>query len=190
MVERRGPGSVKSPGAVVTDREDAPSRRAVGREKIQSPHSFSDVDKKILKLLLEPTGKVSSRVLEQKLGIPRSTIQRRRDYLEKNYLSLTYSLKLESLGFRRVDLLIYTGGGATLPIAHELLKRDEVVSVGRAIGEHTIDLRVVVIKDNSELLGLLELVKAMPNVRDVIWSEIVEVVGSKKSIPPGIIEKM
>jgi DNA-binding Lrp family transcriptional regulator len=155
------------------------------------PHSFSEVDKKILKLLLEPEGKISSRELEQKLGIPRSTIQRRRDYLEKNYLNLTYSLKLESLGFRRVDLLIYTGGGATLPIANALLKRDEVVSVGRSIGEHTIDLRAeVIIKDNSELLGLLELVKAMPNVKDVIWSEIVEVVGSKKSIPPGIIEKM
>jgi len=154
-------------------------------------HSFSEVDKAILMLILEPTGKVSSRVLEQKLGIPRSTIQRRRDSLEKNYLNLTYSLKLASLGFRRVDLLIYTGGGATLPIAHELLKRDEVVSVGRSIGEHTIDLRAeVIIKDNSELLGLLELVKAMPNVKDVIWSEIVEVIGSKKSIPPGIIEKM
>jgi hypothetical protein len=78
-----------------------------------------------------------------------------------------------------------------MPIAHELLKRDEVVNVGRSIGEHTIDLRAeVIIRDNSELLGLLELVKAMPNVRDVIWSEIVEVVGSKKSIPPGIIEQM
>jgi DNA-binding Lrp family transcriptional regulator len=154
-------------------------------------HSFSQVDKKILEVLLEPTGKVSSRLLEQRLRIPRSTVQRRRDYLEKNFLDFTYSLRLDNLGFRRVDLLIYTGGGATLPIARELLKRDEVVSVGRAIGEHTIDLKVeVVIKDNSELLGLLELVKAMPNVRDVIWSEIVEIVGSKKSVPPGIIEKM
>jgi DNA-binding Lrp family transcriptional regulator len=160
-------------------------------EDMATPHSFSEVDKKILKLLLEPIGKVSSRVLEQELGVPRSTIQRRRDYLEKNYLTLTYSLNLDSLGFRRVDLLIYTGGGATLPIARELLKRDEVVSVGRSIGEHTIDLRAeVIIKDNSELLGLLELVKAMPNVKDVIWSEIVEVVGSKKSIPSGIIDRM
>lgn len=154
-------------------------------------HNFSDVDRKILKILLEPKGSITSRELEQRLGIPRSTIQRRRRYLEKNYLDLAYSLNLKNLGFRRLDLLIYTGGGATLPIAHELLKRDEVVSVGRSIGEHTIDLRAeVIIKDNSELLGLLELVKAMPNVRDVIWSEIVDIVGSKKSIPPGIIEQM
>jgi len=33
-------------------------------------------------------------------------------------------------------------------------------------------------------------VKGMPNVRDVVWSEIVEVIGSKRSIPPGIIEQM
>lgn len=162
----------------------------VERRKL-SPHSFSDIDKKILKLLLQPKGKVTTHDLEERLGIPRSTIQRRRRYLEKNFLNLTYSLNLENLGFRRVDLLIYTGGGMTMPIAHELLKRDEVVNVGRSIGEHTIDLRAeVIIRDNSELLGLLELVKAMPNVRDVIWSEIVEVVGSKKSIPPGIIEQM
>jgi DNA-binding Lrp family transcriptional regulator len=154
-------------------------------------HSFSDVDRKILKILLDPKGKVSSRDLELKLGLPRSTIQRRRRYLEKNFLKLTYSLNLENLGFRRVDLLIYTGGGKTLPIAHQLLERDEVVYVGRSIGEHTIDLRAeVIIKDNSELLGLLELVKAMPDVRDVIWSEIVEVVGSKKSVPAGIIEQL
>jgi DNA-binding Lrp family transcriptional regulator len=152
---------------------------------------FSEVDKKILKMLLEPEGKISSRQLEQKLGIPRSTIQRRRKQLEKNYLKFTYSLNLENLGYRRVDLLIYTGGGATLDIAHELLKRDEVTYVGRSIGEHTIDLRAeVIVKDNSQLLGLLELVKAMPSVKDVIWSEIVEVVGSKKSIPAGIIDKL
>jgi DNA-binding Lrp family transcriptional regulator len=155
------------------------------------PHSFSDVDKKILKILLQPKGKISTHDLEEELGIPRSTIQRRRRYLEKNFLNLNYSLNLETLGFRRVDLLIYTGGGMTLPIAHELLKRDEVVNVGRSIGEHTIDLRAeVIIRDNSELLGLLEVVKAMPNVRDVIWSEIVEIVGSKRSIPYGIIDQM
>jgi len=123
--------------------------------------------------------------------MPRSTIQRRRRHLEQRYLEHTYSLNLANLGFRRVDLLIYTGGGATQAIAHELLRRDEVVYVGRSIGEHTIDLRAeVIIKDNSELLGLLELVKAMASVKDVIWSEIVDVIGKKRSIPASIIDKL
>ena len=152
---------------------------------------LSLVDKQILKVLLEPEGGVSSRVLEEKLGIPRSTIQRRRRHLEQTYLQHTYSLNLEQLGYRRVDLLIFTGGGATSAIAHELLKRDEVVSVGRSIGEHTIDLRAeVIVKDNSELLGLLELVKGMPSVKDVIWSEIVDMIGQKRSVPSSIIDKL
>jgi DNA-binding Lrp family transcriptional regulator len=152
--------------------------------------SFSDVDKKILKILLEPNGNVPSIELAQRLKVPRSTIERRREYLEENYLSLAYSLDLRNLGYRRVDLLIYTGGGGAQPIARELLKRDSVVSVGRSIGEHTIDLRAeVIVKDNSELLGVLEAVKAMDGVRDVVWSEVVDVMGAKRSVPSAIIDK-
>jgi uncharacterized protein with ATP-grasp and redox domains len=87
--------------------------------------------------------------------------------------------------------LIYTGGGATKEIAKKLLARDEVVYVGRSIGEHAIDLRAeVIIEKNKELLDLLEEVKAMPSVRDVIWSEIVEIMGKKMSIPSSIIDKL
>ena len=152
---------------------------------------LSPIDKKILKVLLNPDGKVSSHALSAKLGIPRTTIQRRRNFLEKHYLELSYHLKLDELGYRRVDLLIYTGGGSTVTIAEKLLDRDEVVYVGRSIGEHTIDLRAeVIIKDNSQLLDLLEEVKAMPSVRDVVWSEIVKIVGRKRSVPVSIIDML
>jgi DNA-binding Lrp family transcriptional regulator len=107
-----------------------------GGDTNSRPSKLSTVDKQILKVLLEPNSGVSSHMLEEKLGIPRSTIQRRRKHLEKEYLEHSYTLNLGSLGFRRVDLLIYTGGGATQAIAKELLKLDEVVYVGRSIGEH------------------------------------------------------
>jgi hypothetical protein len=143
----------------------------------------------MLKILLNPGDRVSSHVLATKLGLPRTTIQRRRNFLEKHYLEFSYSLKLDELGYRRVDLLIYTGGGDTIRIAEKLLERDEVVYVGRSIGEHTIDLRAeVIIKDNSQLLDLLEEVKAMPSVKDVIWSEIVKIVGRKRSVPSAVID--
>jgi len=66
-----------------------------------------------------------------------------------------------------------------------------VVYVGRSVGEHTIDLRAeLIIKDNSELLDLLEVVKGMAGVREVEWTEIVKVLGRKRSIPSEIIDKM
>lgn len=100
-------------------------------------------------------------------------------------------MNLRGLGYRRVDLLIYTGGGETVKIAEKLLERNEVVYVGRSIGEPTIDLRaVVIIKDNAELLELLEQVKAIPNVKDAIWSEIVKIVGKKRSVPSSIIDQL
>jgi len=150
---------------------------------------LSLLDKKILKVLLSPSKRISSHALAAKLGIPRTTIQRRRNYLEKHFLEFAYSLKLKDLGYRRIDLLIYTGGGSTSAIADKLLEREEVVYVGKSIGEHTIDLRAeVIIKDNSQLLDLMEEVKAMQSVRDVIWSEIVTIVGQKSSIPNSIID--
>ena len=151
---------------------------------------LSLIDKKLLKILLQPNGRISSHVLAAKLGIPRTTVQRRRNFLEKNFLEFAYSLKLAELGYRRVDLLIYTGGGDTVQIANKLLEREEVVYVGRSIGEHTIDLRAeVIIRDNSQLLDMLEQIKAMSSVKDVIWSEIVKIVGKKRSVPSTIIDE-
>ncbi len=150
---------------------------------------LSQMDKKILKILLAPSGRISSRALATKLGLPRTTVQRRRNYLEKHFLEFAYSLKLGSLGYRRVDMLIYTFGGSTMAIAKKLLQRDEVVYVGQSIGEHTIDVRAeVVVRDNSQLLDLLEEVKAIPSVKDVVWSEIVKIVGKKKSVPASVID--
>lgn len=150
---------------------------------------LSQIDKKILKILLDPTARISSHALATKLGLPRTTVQRRRNYLEKHFLEFAYSLKLADLGYRRVDMLIYTSGGGTMAIAKKLLQRDEVVYVGQSIGEHTIDLRAeVVVKDNSQLLDLLEEVKALPSVRDVVWSEIVKMVGKKRSVPSSVLD--
>ena len=152
---------------------------------------LSDIDKEILNVLLSPDGKYSSGVLSEKLGLPRSTIQRRRKRLEKEFLKLSYSLDLEKFGWRRVDLLISTRNGKTDAVAAHLLESDEVVFVGKSIGEHTIDLRVeMIIKDNAKLLEALEKAKGMDGVNDVVWSEIVHIVGQKRSVPSSIVSDL
>jgi DNA-binding Lrp family transcriptional regulator len=160
-------------------------------ESIQNKGFLSEVDRELLKELLNPNGKSSSLLLSKKLGIPKTTIQRRRKRLEKEYLQLSYSLNLEKFRWRRVDLLIATRYGKTSSVAKQLLSNEEVTYVGKSIGEHTIDLRAeIIIKDNAQLLDVLEKVKAMDGVNDTIWSEIVEVVGRKRSIPSKIIDQL
>lgn len=150
-------------------------------------------DKEILKVLLSPDNgiKRSSLLLASKLRIPQTTIQRRKKRLEKEFLTSSYTLNLERFGWRHVDLLISTRNGKTDSVANRLLENEEVVYVGKSIGEHTIDLRAeIIIRDNSELLNILEKVKAMDGVNDVIWSEIVRVIGRKRSIPSRIIDML
>jgi DNA-binding Lrp family transcriptional regulator len=154
--------------------------------------SLSGIDRAILKVLLDTNdGKRSSMLLSRRLGVPATTILRRRKRLEKDFLELSYSLNLKKFGWRRVDLLISTRNGKTNSVAKDLLLNEEVVYVGKSIGEHTIDLRAeIIIKDNAQLLEVLEKVKAMDGVNDTIWSEVVEVVGRKRSIPSHIIDKL
>ena len=152
---------------------------------------LSDVDRKLLRSLLTPDGKISSKALAKKLGLPPTTIQRRRKRLEKEFLTFSYSLNLDKFGWHKVDFLIATESGKTGIIAKALLKRDEVVYVGKSIGQHTIDLRVeTILKNNGEILRMMELLKAMPGIKDVIWTEIVEVVGRKLSVPSQIIDQL
>jgi DNA-binding Lrp family transcriptional regulator len=153
--------------------------------------SLSDVDRKILKILLSPDGKHSSKALARKLGLPATTIQRRRKRLEQDFLKISYALELSKFGWHKVDFLIATESGRTDVIARSLLKRDEVVYVGKSIGQHTIDLRVeTILKDNAEILRMMELLKATPGIKEVVWTEIVEVVGIKTSVPAQIIDRL
>jgi DNA-binding Lrp family transcriptional regulator len=146
---------------------------------------LSEADRKVLKLLLDSERTVSSNELSRQLKVPIGSIEVRRKTLEETYLIKQYSIDPTKFGWRRIDLLIYADGGMTMNIGKELLKRKEVTSVTRMIGEHTIDLRVeVFVKDNSMLLNLIEDVKSMKGVRDVVWTEVVETIGRKN--PPNL----
>ena len=163
------------------------SKRVVKQET-----SISELDRKLLKILLMPNGdSKSTKSISAKLGIPVTTIRRRRKRLERKFLKMKYVLDIEKFGWRRIDFFISIRNGLVNNVAEKLMGLNDVTYVGKSIGEHTIDLRVeTIVKDNVVLLDLLEQIKAMEGVRDVVWSEIVNVVGSKISIPNSIIDKI
>jgi DNA-binding Lrp family transcriptional regulator len=152
---------------------------------------LSRIDKKLLKILLYPNGKISSKSIARKLGIPASTVQRHRRRLEKEILHQNYAFDITRFGWHTVDFLIATESGKTDLIGKTLLKRGEVIYVGKSIGQHTIDLRVeTILEDNAEILRMMELLKATDGIKEVVWTEIVEVVGRKTSIPNQIIDEL
>jgi len=129
--------------------------------------------------------------MSSKLGIPVTTVRRRRKRLEDKFLKVHYVLDIEKFGWRRVDFFISIRSGLVNAVSKKLMELDDVTYIGKSIGEHTIDLRVeTIVKDNTVLLDLLEVIKGMEGVRDVVWSEIVSIVGRKISVPSSIIDKI
>ena len=154
------------------------------------PH-LSRTDKTILKEILAPSGGKTSLSISRKLEIPLTTVQRRRKRLEKEFLEQDYAFLFKKFGWRHVDFFISTTGGKTDVLATDLLSLNQVIGVGKSIGEHTIDLRVeTIVKDNHEILDLMEKLEAMEGIRGVVWSEIVEKVGNKMSVPSYIIDRL
>jgi DNA-binding Lrp family transcriptional regulator len=153
---------------------------------------LSQLNRKLLKILLSPNGDVKSSVgISKKLGIPLSTVRRRRGRLERQFLKIHYVLDIEKFGWKRVDFFISIRNGLVDVVAKKLLDHNDVTYVGKSIGEHTIDLRVEsIVQGNAEILDMLEEIKGMEGVRDVVWSEIVSVVGRKISIPASILDKI
>jgi hypothetical protein len=130
-------------------------------------------------------------MIATQLGIPVAMVKKRRELLEKQHLEYGYHMDMKGVGHRRLDFQIATHRGMTIPIAKSLLKMREIVSVGRSIGRSSVDLRSeIIIKDNEHLVDLIDRVRGLNGVEDVNWSEIVQVVGKKGSVPPEIIDAL
>ena len=164
----------------------------MSRKADKKESTISNLDRKLLKILLSPNDDLkSSKSLSAKLGIPMTTVRRRRKRLESKFLKMHYVLDIEKFGWKRVDFFISIRNGMVNAVANKLIDSDEVTYVGKSIGEHTIDLRVeTILKDNASILDILEKIKAMDGVNDVVWSEIVSVVSRKISIPSSIIDRI
>lgn len=123
----------------------------------KSDTGISSIDRKILKILLSPDVGKSTKSMSAKLGIPVTTVRRRRKRLERDFLKIHYVLDIEKFGWRRVDFFISIRHGMINTVASKLMSLNDITYVGKSIGEHTIDLRVEsIVKDNTVLLDLLE----------------------------------
>ncbi|HVX02276.1 MAG TPA: Lrp/AsnC family transcriptional regulator, partial [Nitrososphaera sp.] len=158
---------------------------------MKSPITLSEIDRRILRILAAPDGKASSlKKMSERLGIPQTTLQRRKKRLEE-FISRQCYLNLSKFGWRKVDFLISTNSGKTMEVAKTLLQREEITYVSRNIGERTIDLRIkAIVRSKTEIASLLEIIKGIEGVRDAMWTETVQIIGRKDQIPDSIISQL
>jgi DNA-binding Lrp family transcriptional regulator len=158
-----------------------PSRR--GRPPLDVKNIIlSSLDKKILQCLISSHGNFTSMSLSKKLGVPLSTVQRRRKRLEEILVNAEYTPQLHKLGLRTANLSVFVAGVDVSKLGREVLQMSEnVTSATRTIGDGNVDLVLeVIFKTNTELISLIELIKQKDGVRNVIWNESVELLGKNK----------
>jgi hypothetical protein len=119
--------------------------------------------------------------MAKKFGTPQSTVQRRRQDLEKSaVLSRKYELSVHSLGWRNAEILMLIGNGKADFMAQELIEKfDKVIGTSLRINTEFNLAAYVGYKDSSELHELMEKIRSMPNVDHLQWSEVVREIGNK-----------
>ena len=171
----------------------SPQKRAdKPKSKGESGPVLSKSDKTILRRLVSSSGYTSSLVLSRELEIPMTTVQRRRKRLESELVERNYLLKAERLGWRTATLYITSENGSSIAIGKKILEMNEMVSsVMRNMGENDMDIRVeLFFRTNIELASILELIKSIKGVRNVVWSESIELIGKNDGCYQKIIDSL
>jgi DNA-binding Lrp family transcriptional regulator len=154
-----------------------------------SSPKLSRSDKKILKVLANSKERLSALALSKELGIPITTVQRRRKKLESEFLETRYSLKYETFGLRKAVLFISTNGGTATDIGNRILKERYAISAERIIGENNTSISSkVLFRENIDLLNIIEKIKSLDGVDNVTWIEIVEVLQTRPDAPLNVLE--
>jgi hypothetical protein len=119
--------------------------------------------------------------MAKKLGKPLSTVQRRKNDLERSaVLSKKYELSVQELGWRNAEILMLIENGKADFMAQELIEKfDKVIGTSIRINTEFNLAAYVGYKNSSELHELMEKIRSMPNVSHLEWSEVVRELGNK-----------
>lgn len=166
------------------------ARRGRPRRVEGSIPSLSKSDKIILARLCSSQGRTSSLLLSRDLGIPLSTIQRKRKRFESILVERYYSLKVDALGWRKANLFVSTTSGMAVTVGKNILEmNDMVTSVSRVLGENSSDLMVeIIFRTNMELASIIDTIKSKEGVKDVIWNENLGIIGKNNACYTKIID--
>jgi DNA-binding Lrp family transcriptional regulator len=118
--------------------------------------------------------------MAKKLGVPLSTVQRRKTKLESSVLAKRYDLNTHNLGWRGAEILMLVENGKADYLAQELMEKfDKVIGTSTRINTTSNLAAYVGFRNSEELHELMEKLRAIPHVTNLEWSEIVRETGNK-----------
>lgn len=132
------------------------------------------LDAKIIKELISNPNSSSPQVAKR-LGIPLSTVQRRKTHLERSLLTRKYEINTVALGWRNAEILMLVEKGNADYVAQQLIEKFEnVIGTSTRINTTSNLAAYVGFRNSDELHQLMEKLRAVPNISHLVWSEIVK----------------
>jgi hypothetical protein len=113
--------------------------------------------------------------MSKKLGIPLSTIQRRRTRLERSVLTKRYELNAQDMGWRNAEILMLVNDGSTDRTAKALLEKfDAIIGMSTRVNTKSNLAAYIAFRKTDQLHELMELLRSFPNLSNLEWSEVVK----------------
>jgi DNA-binding Lrp family transcriptional regulator len=143
---------------------------------------MGSLDAKIVEDLLK-NAFVSSTEISKRHKIPLSTVQRRRRHLENTILIRRYEIDLKKQGFRIGELTVFPENGAEGEIYDKIFSRyaDHIVSISVKIDGSIILAVLLYFKTTAEVRNIMTGIHSMPEVANVKFAEVVEIIRDRRS---------
>ncbi len=164
------------------------------RQKIESEFGNNNISEKNYNLLKTDIDQINLKIIEEllnnpdiknanlakKLQIPLSTLQRRKTRIESHILKKYYHFDFSQLGFRMAEIYLHIESGKTDEVAHMLLKtlNKNILKISSRIDSTTNLCIEVIFKDSIELHHILENLRSIEYSSNIIFSEVVNVIGN------------
>jgi len=124
---------------------------------------------------------ISSTYISKKHGIPLSTVQRRRRYLENTILIRRYEINHKKQNFRIGEITVFPKSGSSKEIAEKILSRyrKNVIYISVKVDGSVILTVLTYFRTTNEIHEMMEGINSISSVAQVKFAEIVEVIRAK-----------
>ncbi len=136
-------------------------------------------DRQILGMIVSSKRPVSSVQISRKLGMPLTTVQRRRKKLEEVYLESRHELRIDRLGWKTGHVFVSVAAASPAEVGKAILGMPGVISAVRVISGNKIDIiAMVAFRSTAELAEIIGRIRSTAGVQEVSWSEVIGPIGT------------